>query len=193
MRLWPQETARKLGISLTVTRPLSEYTDTAQQPLSLQLAGAHQEQNASLAVALAASWEGSDRGGSLLARTSPKGASLPNGTTAPSNGHSAEHAGVHESGEKAMPPESAMEHAAAIQACCLPSPYISGLRNVSWPGRNQVCVNPSAYIMIPSVCDSSVKHSTSSAARGGVLPPQDLRLEACMQFCDLLYRSCTRP
>ena len=121
-----------------MTRPLSAYTDTARQPLALQLAGDHQEQNASLAVALAASWEGSERGGASISVASRPAAHLPNGTTALSNGHGPAPAAAHEPAANGVQPGSAVAHAAAIQAGCLPAPYINGLRNVFWPGRNQV-------------------------------------------------------
>ena len=133
-----QEAALRQGISLTVTRPLSDFRDAAQQPLALQLAGAHQEQNAALAVALAASWEGSERGGVSARTAQQKSAPLPNGTSALSNGHSADRAAMHEQAKEDNERGSATEHAAAVQAGCLPAPYIHGLRNVSWPGRNQV-------------------------------------------------------
>ena len=136
--LMAQEAAHRMGISLSVTRSLSDFTNTAQQPLALKMAGAHQEQNASLAVALAASWEASERGGFLLKRASRASASLPNGTTALSNGHDRTHERSHGPGDAAGEPGPAMAHAAAVQAGCLPAPYITGLRNVFWPGRNQV-------------------------------------------------------
>ena len=137
-----------------MTRPLSDFTDMARQQLSLELAGAHQEQNASLAVALAASWEASERGGSLPRRASRNAASLSNGTSALSNGHSAVHAAVHKSAADATEADSALEHSAAVHAGCLPAPYISGLRNVSWPGRNQVrlcrrCKPPACSVVSP--------------------------------------------
>ena len=52
--------------TLRCTRPLAEYRDSEGGTLGLRLAGAHQEQNASLAVALAAAWEASPRGGGAL-------------------------------------------------------------------------------------------------------------------------------
>jgi len=133
-----QEAALRQGVALTVTRPLSDYTDAAQQPLALQLAGAHQEQNAALAVALAASWEGSERGGASVRTAPQKPAPLPNGTSALSNGHSADRAALPGPASEDDERGSAMEHAADVQAGCLSAPYIYGLRNVSWPGRNQV-------------------------------------------------------
>ncbi len=133
-----QAAAHRQDISLTATRPLSDFTDTAQQPLVLQLAGAHQEQNAALAIELAASWEGSERGGASVRTALQKPASLPNGTSALSNGHSADRVAMHVPASEDDERGSAMEHAAAVRAGCLPAPYIYGLRNVSWPGRNQV-------------------------------------------------------
>ena len=133
-----QAAARRQETSLTVTRPLSEFTDSAQQPLELQLAGAHQEQNAALAVALAASWEGSERGGASL-RTAPrKPAPMQNGTAALSNGHGSDYAVPLAMAIVSGEHGSATENAAAVQAGRLPAPYIHGLRNVVWPGRNQV-------------------------------------------------------
>lgn len=125
-----------------MTRPLSDFTDMAQQPLALEMAGAHQEQNASLAVALAASWEASERGGAVIRRASRTSTSQSNGMTALSNGHRAERSAVHESAKDAVEPSSAMDHAAAVQAGCLPAPYVNGLHDVSWPGRNQVHAPP---------------------------------------------------
>lgn len=49
--------------TLRCTRALAEYLGSEGAPLGFRLAGAHQEQNASLAVALAAAWEASPRGG----------------------------------------------------------------------------------------------------------------------------------
>lgn len=53
-----QEVAQRVGTSLTVVAPLEQqYSLTGGQQLHMRLGGAHQLQNASLAVALAARWE----------------------------------------------------------------------------------------------------------------------------------------
>ena len=131
-----------MSISLTVARPFATYSDWAQRPVSLELAGAHQEQNASLAVALAASWEASPRGGAALADGGEQ-ALQGNVSSALSNGHSPEQTAVQSSAPAdAAEPSTAVQRAAAVQAGRLPAPYLTGLRDVSWPGRNQVHIAP---------------------------------------------------
>lgn len=126
-----QEVADKVSAPLRCARPLSEYRDAVGNSLSLRLAGAHQEQNASLAVALAAAWEASPRGGCSLLSS--------DGSMASSNrdGGNALHGGSTRAG-------AARERAEAVDAGRLPEVYLEGLRTAVWPGRNQVlCPNVS--------------------------------------------------
>ena len=116
--------AVEVSTPLHCARPLSDYCDTEGNKLTLRLAGAHQEQNASLAVALAAAWEASPRGGCLL---------LPSNGSSASSKEDSGHVG--DAGSRAR---AARERASAVEAGRLPEMYLEGLRTAVWPGRNQV-------------------------------------------------------